>query len=97
MVHQVSGFFHSTFYASVVVPSAVIQVNETDTLFSQAAGKQAITGKGAVSRRSSVHVKHMLGHLGDIHEVGNAGLHTEGHFVLADFGGDLRVSKGAVA
>ena len=33
----------------------------------------------------------MLWFLGDIHEIGHGGLHLEGHLILSDPGGDLRI------
>ena len=39
----------------------------------------------------------MLGFVGDVHQFGNAGLHAEGHLVLAYLGGDLGIAQGCVA
>ena len=82
---------------AVVIPAAVVKVYETHAALGQSSGEYAVAGEGSVSGLGSVEVKDVLGFVGDVHQFGNAGLHAEGHLVLAYLGGDLGIAQGCVA
>lgn len=75
----------------VMVPIAVIELDEAGAAFGQAAGEQAIGGERAVAGLAAVHGEGFGTFVGEIHEAGHAGLHAEGHFVLGDPGVDFGV------
>ena len=79
---------------AVVIPAAVVKVYETHAPLGQSSGEYAVAGEGSVSGLGSVEVKDVLGFVGDVHQFGNAGLHAEGHLVLAYLGGDLGITQG---
>src|SRR5207302_244872 len=77
--------------AAVVVPVAVVQLDEAHAPLRQAPGQQAVGGEGAVPAVRAVQVEDFPGLAGDVHQPGHAGLHAEGHLVLGDARGDLGV------
>ncbi len=81
---------------AVVVPSAVVEVDEADAFFGEAAGEEAIGGVGAVAGLGSVHIEDVLGFVAEVHQVGDGHLHLEGHFVGGDPGFDFWVMDGEV-
>ena len=74
----------SFFDSAVVVPPTVVELYESDTSFSQSAGQQAVSPEGAVSSLGTIEIKDVFGFPGDVHQLGDAHLHAEGKFVLAD-------------
>ena len=74
----------SFFDSAVVVPSTVIELYESNASFSQSAGQQAVSPEGAVSSLGAIEIKDVFGFPGDVHQLGDAHLHAEGEFVLAD-------------
>ena len=76
---------------AVVVPVAVIELDEPDAALGQAAGQQAVRGEGAVAPLGAVEVEDVLRLVRDVHQLGDARLHPEGRLVGADPGGDLGV------
>ena len=80
----------------MVIPVAVVELDEAHAFFGEAAGEQGITGEGA--RR--IHFRTVAFHdclalAREVHEFGDAGLHPVGHLGLADAGGDLGVARGS--
>ena len=75
----------------MVVPVLVIQLNEPHAALGQAPGQQAVRGEGAVAGLAAVQIQDVLGLLAGVHQIGNAGLHLEGHLVLRDPRGDFRI------
>ena len=62
----------------------MIQLDEAHAAFGQAAGQQAVRGEGAVAGLlHAVHFERLPRFLAEIGELRHAGLHLEGHFVLA--------------
>ena len=91
---DVFGFGGQAFVESaVVVPVGIVKLNHAHTAFDEAAGEQAVVGEGGLSWHRTIQVERGLGFLGDVHQIGHAGLHAVGHFVLADTGGDLRITQ----
>ncbi|MFM1944913.1 MAG: hypothetical protein RI897_3895 [Verrucomicrobiota bacterium] len=82
---------------AVVVPSAVVEVDEADALFGEASGEEAIGGVGAVAGLGAVHVEDVLGFVAEVHQVGDGHLHLEGHFIGGDAGFDFGVMGGEVS
>ena len=81
--------------AAVVVPVAVIELDEAHAFLGESAGEEGIAGE----RARSIHVRSVAFHdrlafAGEVHELRDAGLHTVGHLGLADAGRDLRVAGG---
>ena len=79
--------------AAVMIPIAMIQLNKSNAALSQTARQQAIGCKAAVAPAGSIHVQHVLRLVGNIHQIGNAGLHSKGHLVLADPRGDFGIVR----
>ncbi len=79
-------------HRSVMVPVAMIELNEPDAAFGQSAGQQAVRGERAVASFGAVHVENVPRLVADIHQVRHAGLHAEGHFVLTDPRGNLGIA-----
>src|SRR5262249_25952100 len=82
--------------AAVVVPVAVIELDEAHAALGQPAGQQTVGGKGAVRPLGSIQVENFRRLVAEVHQVRHAGLHAERHLVLADAGGDLRIVDDAV-
>ena len=82
----------------MVVPAHVEELDEADVAFAKATGQETVRGVGARALHvRTVEIEHMLRFLREVEQVGHAGLHAEGHFVLGDAGLDLRVAQHAVA
>ena len=72
---------------AVVVPIAVIELDETHAAFGQAARQQTVGGKRAgLLRVFSIEFESAGRLLGEIGQVGHGSLHAERHFVLGDAG-----------
>ena len=70
---------------AVVVPALVVELDEADAAFGQAARQQAVGGECAGGAAvGAVEVERGVGLLGEIGRVGDARLHAERHFVLGD-------------
>ena len=77
---------------AVVVPVAVIELDEPHAALGQPSGEQAVDGERPVARLAAVELASVFGVFGSqVHQVGHAGLHLEGHFILGDARGDLGV------
>ena len=81
----------------MVVPTAVIQVDETHPPFDQAPGQKTIGRVAAIARFGSIKLEGGGGFVGYIHQTWNARLHTEGHFVSGNPGIDFGVSPESVS
>ena len=69
------------------------QLDEADASFGQPSGQQAVGCKRPVAALGAVEIQHVLGFIGDVDQLGNAGLHPECQLVLADPGRDLEGSR----
>ena len=76
----------------MVVPAAVVELDEAGAALGEAAGEQAVRGERAVARGAAVHFKSLLGFASVRHQFRHGGLHAEGEFVLLDAGGDFRIA-----
>ena len=63
----------------MVVPAAVVELDESDPSLDQPPGQQAIVGKGGNPGLSAVLLQNLRGLLAGVHQVGNTGLHPVGH------------------
>ena len=65
----------------------------------ESAREQAVAGKRAIAGLAPIEIERLLGLVGGVHEIGNAGLHFKGQFVLGDSRFNLRVlhSQGVLA
>ena len=80
-------------YAAVVIPVAVVELDEADAFLGEPSGEQGIAGERTGRRDvGPVAVHDRLALAREVHEIGHAGLHAVGHLGLADAGGDLRVA-----
>ena len=76
----------------VLVPGFMEELHEADPSLHQAPGQQAVVGEGGLPRLRPVEVQDGLGLLGNIHELGHAGLHAKGHLERADPSGDFGIA-----
>ena len=75
----------------VMVPVAVVELDEAHAALGQPPRQQAVRGERAVARLRAVHLQHVLRLLAHVHQVGHAGLHLERHLVLRDARQDLGI------
>ena len=74
----------------MLVPAALVDLDETDAALGQAAGLEAVGGVGAgLAGVGTVEVEGGLGFLREVHQIGNRGLHPERHFERLDAGGQV--------
>src|SRR5688572_9660120 len=93
---QVGGILPDEFDEVIVmIPIAMIKLDEPDAAFSETSREKAIGGKRAVARLAAVEIKDALRLVGNIHQTGNGRLHPERQFVLADACGNLRIIHNA--
>jgi hypothetical protein len=79
---------------AVLVPTGMHQLNEAGPSFKEAAGGQAVTGKGSpLLHIRTVSFDDIIRFLFEIEQFGHARLHPECHFILRDPGLNFRVSK----
>ena len=81
------------FYTSMMIPPAVVELNESNPSFSEAPRHDAIGREGA--RRFGVVAVKLIRRfrlVTQVGEMGNTSLHSVGHFVLGDTGFDFRVA-----
>ncbi len=83
--------FHVFIEAAVVVPSAVVELDKAGAFFNEATGEKAVGGIRAIAGSRAIHLQGFLGFAGEIGEFGDGGLHTKGHFIGADPGGNLGI------
>jgi hypothetical protein len=77
----------------VLVPAAVIELDEPDVALGQPTGQQAIRSVSTgLPRVRPVHLESGVRLLRQVHQVGNGRLHPVGHLVLRDPRLDLRVA-----
>ena len=79
---------------AVVIPAAVEELDEADAALGHAAGEEAVAREGARIFDFGAVDFFVEGFVfaGEIGELGNGGLHAEGHFLLSDGGLDFRVT-----
>ena len=83
--------------AAMVIPVFMVELDEAHTALGKATGEQAVGRERTVTGHATVE-REGLGVFGrDVHELGHAGLHLEGHFILGDTRGDLGVGDDFVA
>ena len=81
----------------MVIPAHVEKLDETHVALGEAAGEQAVRGVAAGALDvGAVRVEHALRFLRKVGEIGHAGLHAKGHFVLRDAGLDFRIAERVV-
>ena len=86
------GLGHGFLDVAVVVPCAVVELDEADPAFGETAGEETIAGEGTVAGfLDAVEVEDVLGFVAEVGEFRDTGLHAEGEFVLGDAGGGFRV------
>ena len=82
---------------AVVIPVAMVELDEAAAAFGQTTREQAVGREGAVAGLAAVEGEGLGGFARDVHEAGHAGLHPERHLILGDAGGDLSVADFAGA
>ena len=78
-------------HAAVVVPVAVVELNEPHASLRQPPGQETVCSERAVTAAGAIKVECFRGLVGEIHEAGNARLHLEGEFILGQPGSDLGI------
>ena len=79
--------------SAVVIPVAMIELNETDATLGEAARDEAVAREGTgLVHVGAVAVDRGGGFAFEVHELGHAALHAVGHFKLADACLDLGVA-----
>src|SRR5690606_34149923 len=92
LVDELADAAHAIVEVAVVVPTAVIQLDETHAAFREPAGEQTVGREGTVSRLlDPVHIEDRLRLLAEIGELRDARLHLEREFVLGDARLDLGI------
>src|SRR5688572_5785266 len=81
----------------VLVPTAMIKLDESHAALSHAARQQTIVGERAgLLHVRTVGIQDVLGLVGDIRQLGHRRLHAIGHFVLGDARVDFGIGEGLV-
>ena len=75
------------------VPAPVEEVDEAYALLDEPTGEQAVVREAGLARLGAVGLERRGLLLRDIHDLGHAGLHAEGEFVLGDAGDGLGVAE----
>ena len=76
---------------AVMVPIAMVELDETDAALGQAAREQAVGGESAgLLRVVSVELEGVGGFFREISQFGHRALHAERHLVLRNAGADFR-------
>ena len=86
--------FESAFDVAVVIPGAVVTVDEADAAFDETSCEQAVVGVGAFAGFGAVFFEGGFGFLGDVDGFGGGGLHSVGEFVGVDAGKDFGIADG---
>ncbi len=76
---------------AVVIPTAVIKMDEAGSTFCEAPSEQAVGSEATVPRGCAVEIEHMLGFVADVDEARDGGLHAVGHLIGSDTSVDLRI------
>ena len=87
---------HVGFYTAMMVPIAVIELDEPHAAFGQPARQQAVGGERPVTGLRAVHVENLLRLLAHVHKVRDAALHLERHLVLRHARQNLRILERGV-
>ena len=83
---------------AVLVPAAVQDLHDADPAFDHAASEEGAVGEGAgLLYLGSVEVEGSRSLLGEVGQVGHAGLHAESHLILRRAGERFRVAELTVA
>lgn len=86
--------WHSSINIPVVIPVVVVNLDETDISFGQPAGHQGNVRKApGLAGLLPIKFESPLWFLGQVSELGHAGLHAGSHLILLDPGEGLGVSK----
>ena len=91
LVHELGRGGDALLDAAVVVPAAVVEMDEPHVPLGQPASQQAVGREGPIGSLGPVQIQHVLRFVCEVHQLGDAGLHLEGEFVLADPRGDLGI------
>ena len=82
------------FEDTVMVPVLVVELDEPYAPFGEPPRQQAVGRERAgVFGVGAVHLEHVGGLVGEVGHLRHARLHPEGHLVVGDPGGDLRVGR----
>ena len=69
---------------AVRIPSPVVELDYTNSLFHQFSGQKAVVGKGFLSRLGAVELVDMRRFIVDVHHLRHLDLHAVSHLVLID-------------
>ena len=96
LIDDLSGILHGALNTAVMIPTAVIELDEPHAALGQAPGEQAVAGKRAIAGLCTVQVKNALGFPGNIDQLRHAHLHAEGHLVLRNARDNFRILHGGI-
>ena len=92
LVHIERSLRHFLGDRAVVIPRAVVELDEAHATLGEAAREQAVRGEGAVAGSlHAIHFEHLFRLLREIGELGDGSLHLERHLVLRDARLDFRI------
>jgi hypothetical protein len=80
----------------MMIPVAMVQLNEAHPSLGQSARQQAVGSERTVARPGAVHIQNRLRLFAHIHQFGYAGLHPERHLILRDTRQDFRIAHGPI-
>ena len=72
------------FTGAVEVPAPVEEIHKANAFFNEPPRQQAVVGKARLAGLRPVVFEHLLRLLGDVHDLGHAGLHAKGQLILRD-------------
>ena len=96
-IHFLGLVLNAGFNVGMVIPIAVIKLNEAHAALGQPPGQQAVRSERAIARLGAVRVQNALRFLAHIHQIRNARLHLERHFILRNARENFRIFDGVVA
>ena len=91
LIDEFGGDCHAFFQIAVVIPAAVIELNETNAALGEATRHQAVAGEAAIAGCAAVFGDDARIFFGEIGEFGDCHLHAEGELILGDAVGNTGV------
>lgn len=82
---------------AMMIPAHVEELDAADITLGESASEETVRGIGAgLFHIRAVEIQDVLRLFGDVHQIGDAGLHAKGHLILGDAGGGLGIAKGGM-
>lgn len=75
-----------------MIPASMIKLHKSHAALQEPSCRQAVRCEGAISwLPDAIEIERLLSFVGQVNQIGNGGLHFEGHFVLSDASGNFRI------